>query len=110
MRGNPPRPPPTCAGPSNCGTWIPIRNSNGPRALTLLAGLGKDPKSGVTTAEAESFTQQAVAALREAVNAGWAQLDLLKEPDFDPLGGRGDFQKLAAELEAKAGPKARPGN
>ena len=64
----------------------------------------------MTTAEAESFTQQAVAALREAVNAGWAQLDLLKEPDFDPLGGRGDFQKLVAELEAKAGPKARPGN
>jgi hypothetical protein len=28
--------------------------------------------------------------------------------DFDPLRGRDDFQKLLAELEAKAGPKAKP--
>ena len=34
--------------------------------------------------------------------------DELKEPDFDALRGRADFQKLVAELEAKAGPKAKP--
>ena len=64
----------------------------------------------MTTAEVESFTQQAVAALREAVNAGWARLDLLKEPDFDPLGEREDFQKLLTELEQKsaAEPEKKP--
>ena len=75
--------------------------------LALLAGLGKDTKSGVTTVEAASFADQAVAALRDAINAGWTQLDELKEPDFDALRGRDDFQKLLAELEAKSGPKAK---
>src|SRR5262249_14976009 len=78
------------------------------RALALLAGLGGDAKSGVTTAEAAKFADQSVAALGDAINAGWNRPDELKEPDFDPLRGRADFQKLVAELEAKAGPKARP--
>ena len=33
--------------------------------------------------------------------------DELKEPDFDALRGRADFQKPVAELEAKHGRKAR---
>jgi len=72
------------------------------RALALLAGLGADANSGVTAAEAKAFADQAVAAMRDAVKAGWAQLDELKEPDFDPLRGREDFKKLLAELERKA--------
>ena len=78
------------------------------RALALLAGLGKDPKSGVTAAEAASFADRSVAALRDAIDAGWAVRDGLKEPAFDPLRGREDFQKRVAELEAKHGPKAEP--
>jgi hypothetical protein len=75
------------------------------RALALLAGLGGDAKSGVTTAEAAAFAEPAVAALRDAFSAGWGWPDELKEPDFDALRGRADFQKLLAELEAKAAKK-----
>jgi tetratricopeptide (TPR) repeat protein len=71
------------------------------RALALLAGLAADKKSGVTAAEAAAFADQAVAALRDALQAGWGQYDELKEPDFDPLRKREDFQKLVAELERK---------
>jgi tetratricopeptide (TPR) repeat protein len=72
------------------------------RALSLLAGLGKVTKSGVTTAQAAAFADQAVAALRDAFQAGCGKSDELKEPDFDTLRGRDDFKKLLAELEAKA--------
>jgi tetratricopeptide (TPR) repeat protein len=78
------------------------------RALVLLAGLGGDAKSGVTKAEAAAFANQAVAALRDAINAGWSGPNELKEPDFDPLRGRDDFRKLLAEVEAKTAPKAKP--
>ena len=46
------------------------------RALALLVGLAADAKSGVTAAEATAFADQAVAALQDAVKAGWAQGDL----------------------------------
>ena len=72
------------------------------RALALLAGLGGQAKSGVTTAEAAAFADQAVAALRDAINAGWNEFDELKEPDFNPLRGRDDFKKLTAELAERA--------
>jgi hypothetical protein len=55
-----------------------------------------------------TFADQAVASLRDAINAGWNQPDELKEPDFDALRGREDFKTLLAELEAKAGPKPKP--
>jgi serine/threonine protein kinase/tetratricopeptide (TPR) repeat protein len=73
------------------------------RSLALLAGLGADAKSGVTAAEAETFANQSVAALAAVVKLGWALPSELKEPDFDALRGRVDFQKLLAEVEAKAG-------
>jgi serine/threonine protein kinase/tetratricopeptide (TPR) repeat protein len=72
------------------------------RALALLAGLGGDAKSGVTAAEARTFADQSVAALADAVKTGWALPSELKEPDFDALRGREDFQRLAAEVEKKA--------
>ena len=78
------------------------------RALALLAGLGRDARSGVTASAAAAFADQAVAALRDAVQAGWAQRDELKEPDFDSLRRRDDFQKLLKELEAKASDTSRP--
>jgi len=73
-----------------------------PQNLALLAGLAADGKSGVTAAEAAAFADQSVAALRDALQAGWGQYDELKEPDFDALRGRADFQKLVAGVEAKA--------
>src|SRR5262249_35051214 len=78
------------------------------RALALLAGLAADGRSGVTSAEAAAFADQAVAALRAALQAGWGQYDELKEPDFDPLRKREDFQKLVKEQEAKAAATDRP--
>jgi serine/threonine-protein kinase len=69
------------------------------RALALLAGLGADAKTGVTASGAAAFADQAALALRDAVNAGWARPDELKEPDFDSLRQREDFKKLVAELE-----------
>jgi hypothetical protein len=51
------------------------------RALALLAGLGGEAKSGVTKAEAgpgaPGFADQAVAALRDVLSAGWNELDEL---------------------------------
>jgi tetratricopeptide (TPR) repeat protein len=84
------------------------------RVLALLAGLGGETKSGVTTAEAAAFADQAVAALRDvmfgapvaqlhgevSVDLGW--IDELKGLDFDAVRGRPDFQKLVAQVEAKA--------
>ena len=78
------------------------------RVLALLAGLGKDPRSGVTAAEAASFADRSVAALRDAIDAGWAVREELKAQEFDPLRGREDFKKLVAELEAKSRPEAKP--
>jgi tetratricopeptide (TPR) repeat protein len=72
------------------------------RALALLAGLGADAKSGVTTDDAKTFADQAVAALADAVKSGWAVPRELKEPDFDTLRGRADFQKLVSAVQAKA--------
>jgi tetratricopeptide (TPR) repeat protein len=77
-------------------------------AQALLAGLGRDAKSGVTKDEARTFADQAVAALADAVKTGWAQPSELKEPDFDALRGQDDFRKLVAEVEAKSRPKAEP--
>ena len=73
-----------------------------------LGGLGNDAKSGVTKDEAAAFADQAIAALRDAINGGWRLLDDLKEPDFDAIRGRDDFKKLLAEVEAKSGPEAKP--
>jgi tetratricopeptide (TPR) repeat protein len=71
------------------------------RALALLAGLGGDAGSGVSAAEADRFAGQAVAALRDAVGAGWTEREELGEPAFDPLRNREDFRRLVKELEAK---------
>ncbi|HVS35734.1 MAG TPA: tetratricopeptide repeat protein [Gemmataceae bacterium] len=78
---------------------------NRSRTLALLAGLGGlagDAKSGVTKEEAKTFADQSVAALAAVVQLGWSQPSELRESDFDALRGRADFQKLAAEVEAKA--------
>jgi tetratricopeptide (TPR) repeat protein len=78
------------------------------RALALLAGLGGDAKSGMTKDEARTFADQSVAALADAVKTGRAQPSDLNDPGFDAVRGRDDFRKLVAEVEAKAGPKAKP--
>jgi tetratricopeptide (TPR) repeat protein len=71
------------------------------RAQALLAGLGAQVKSGVSAAEAAAFADKAIAALRDAMQAGSTNVAELKEPDFDALRQRDDFQKLAKQLEAR---------
>ena len=51
--------------------------------------------------DARQALERGVNALADAVKAGWAQLDELQEPDFDPLRNREDFKKLLAVLEKK---------
>jgi hypothetical protein len=87
----------------NAETWFERS-----RVLALLAGLGGDAKSGVTKDEARTFADRSVAALAESVKTGYPLPSELKEPDFDALGGRDDFKKLLAELEAKSRPEAKP--
>jgi serine/threonine protein kinase/tetratricopeptide (TPR) repeat protein len=72
------------------------------RALALLSGLGGDAKSGVSKDEARTLADQSVAALEKAIKTGWALPSELAEPDFDPLRGRADFQRLVADVRAKA--------
>jgi hypothetical protein len=49
-----------------------------------------------------------VEALRQAVAKGYKDAaHLKKDPDLDPLRGRGDFQKLLAEVEAAAKPEPK---
>lgn len=69
--------------------------------MALLARLDTEAKSGATEAEAAWFADQAVAAVRDALNAGWNQPNEPKEPDFDALRSRDDFKKLLAELETR---------
>jgi hypothetical protein len=45
---------------------------------------------------------QTVAALAAVVKRGWALPSERKEPDEGALRSRADFQKLVAEVEAKA--------
>jgi eukaryotic-like serine/threonine-protein kinase len=75
------------------------------QALALLASLGGEPKSGVSTADAKTFADQSVALLRDAIKAGRGQPDKLNERDFDSLRNRDDFKKLVADLEANAAKK-----
>jgi tetratricopeptide (TPR) repeat protein len=79
------------------------------KALALLAGLGGDAQSGVTAAEARAFGDRAVAALADAIKAGWrpAGLDDPKGPEFDALRHREDFKKLLAELAQQAPAKPK---
>ena len=70
--------------------------------MALLAVLNNDPRSGVNSTEASAFSKQAVAALQNAIKAGWSQINDLNEPDFDSIRSREDFKDLVSELTNKA--------
>lgn len=74
------------------------------RTLALLAKVGRDGRSVLTGNETESFADRAVALLREAVEDGGVQIAELKEPDFDALRGRQDFQTLLLDLNFPSDP------
>jgi hypothetical protein len=54
---------------------------------------------------AERYAARAVAMLRQAVAAGYADVAHLRtDPDLDALRGRGDFKELAAGQDGKGKP------
>jgi serine/threonine protein kinase len=58
---------------------------------------------------AQGYADQAVAALRQAVESGWTDAAHMgKNTDLDSLRGRKDFKKLTADLEARAKSAAAP--
>lgn len=71
--------------------------------LLLVAGITASTILAVWArrAEAAAFADRAVAFLRSGFSAGWGWPDALKEPDFDALRGREDFEKLLAEVEGR---------
>jgi tetratricopeptide (TPR) repeat protein len=75
------------------------------RVLALLAAFGKDPESGVTAAQAAAFADRSIEALREAFAYGWNLPDELREPDYDAIRDRADFNALVTELESKRATK-----
>ena len=60
----------SCVRLGNPGTWF----ERG-RALALLAWLGTDAKSGVSSPDAATSAYHAVAFLRDAKSTGWVRRD-----------------------------------
>jgi hypothetical protein len=52
--------------------------------------------------DASAAADRQAAALAVVVKLGWALPSALNEPDFDAVRGRADFQKIFADVEAKA--------
>ena len=73
--------------------------------LALCSSVVGQRKSSLTAtelAEREKYGNQAMDALRQAINAGQFSLhDLRTDADLDALRARGDFEKLLREAEAK---------
>jgi eukaryotic-like serine/threonine-protein kinase len=54
-------------------------------------------------AERQALLDQAVATLKKAIAAGFADFAFLqKDTDLDPLRGRADFQELMKDLASRA--------
>jgi serine/threonine protein kinase/tetratricopeptide (TPR) repeat protein len=71
-------------------------------AACVTLALGDDRlENEARSALAQSYGDRATAALRQAVDHGFKELDRIrKSPDLDPLRTRGDFNKLIADAEA----------
>src|SRR5262249_57720154 len=73
-----------------------------------LVGKGKADLSTAEQAERRQYAQQAMAALRQAVTAGYKDADqLTKDVNLASLQSREDFQKLLTELRAEGNTGAR---
>jgi tetratricopeptide (TPR) repeat protein len=75
------------------------------------AAAGKDQKlpAAQRTKLAEDYAHEALRLLRDAIARGYQDVaHLKKDPDFDALRAREDFQKLVRELEAKVKPGKKP--
>jgi len=71
------------------------------RALAILASFGDKEASGVSPEDAEGFAEQATSILADAIQAGWTQTQSLREPEFDSLRTRPDFQQLQPNVDGQ---------
>src|SRR5262249_53447301 len=77
------------------------------RDHALLAAATADPRSGLSAAIAVAEADRAMAALRQAVAAGYGNLDEpRRDPDLWPLRDRDDFRLLMMDLAMPAEPFA----
>ena len=76
-------------------------------SLALLSGVADRPGSGLSTDAARGEADAAMAALRQAVNAGWRNASWArKDSDLDPIRSRPDFPLLILDLEFPVDPFA----
>jgi tetratricopeptide (TPR) repeat protein len=94
----------------------PTRLCDSAASLALcipVVGGGKTELSAAEQAQRRQYADETMAALRQAIAKGFKSVERLrKDAEFDPLRERADFQKLVADLAARAGnpppPPARP--
>jgi tetratricopeptide (TPR) repeat protein/tRNA A-37 threonylcarbamoyl transferase component Bud32 len=83
-------------------TRNPVDRYNLACCNAMLAGVAADRGSGLTAADATAAADKAMAALRDAVAAGYRDVASMKsDPDLAVLRPRADFQQLMKELEPK---------
>jgi hypothetical protein len=68
----------------------------------------RDAKSGVTTSEAATFADRALAELQDAFQSEWADEVLLRDSDFDSVRSPEDFRKLLRDVEVKSAAASPP--
>jgi serine/threonine protein kinase len=83
---------------------LSVRNHyNLGRYQALLAGLATESGSGLTAEEGVAAAERSMAALRQAVAAGYGNVAQLRtDASLDTLRPREEFRKLLRELEEKA--------
>ncbi len=69
----------------------------------VAVGQGKPQLTDAEQDEKRRLTDQALATLRQAVAAGWGNADSLRrDPAFESVRARAEFQRIIQEVEAKA--------
>jgi tetratricopeptide (TPR) repeat protein len=77
---------------------------------SLISAAAARPGSGLTADEAESEAVRAVAGVRRAIEAGYANVAWIRtgDPDLQPIRSRPDFRELMMDLAMPSRPFANP--
>jgi tetratricopeptide (TPR) repeat protein len=79
-----------------------VRAANYLSRCALLAAKDGELSEEKRKQVVNGYGERAVTLLRQAVAKGWKNVAALKDPVFEPLRSRDDFQKLLAKLEGKS--------